>query len=149
MISINFGFKKMLTITQQSARSAQDHFQLQVKEEKPWTQHAKGLKHQQHLPNHNWTLKTAFAAGQAENQPSSSSKQTSILSLTENEAAKKAEIMWTLEVAIAKHSFRSCDNKSELYNSMFPDSQVAKTFACGKTKFTYLVCHVNTLYAIT
>ena len=62
---------------------------------------------------------------------------------------KKAEIMWTLEVAIAKHSFRSCDNKSELYNSMFPDSQVAKTFACGKTKCTYLVCHVNTLYAIT
>ena len=53
----------------------------------------------------------------------------------ENEAAKKAEIMWAgaLEVVIAKHSFRSCDNKSELFSSMFPDSQVAKTFACGKT----------------
>ena len=24
---------------------------------------------------------------------------------------------------------------------MFPDSQVAKTFACGKTKYKYLVCH--------
>ena len=59
----------------------------------------------------------------------------------ENEAAKKAEIMWALEVVIAKHSFRSCDNKSELFSSMFPDSQVAKTFACGKTKCKYLVCH--------
>ena len=51
--------------------------------------HAKGLKHQQHLPNHNSTLKAAFAAGQTENRSSSSSKQTSILSLTRYEAAKK------------------------------------------------------------
>ena len=59
----------------------------------------------------------------------------------ENEAAKKAEIMWALEFLIAKHSFRSCGNKSELFSLMLPDSQVAKTFACGKTKCKYLVCH--------
>ena len=62
-------------------------------------------------------------------------------SVTENEAGKKAEIMWALEVVIAKDSFCSCDNKSELFSSMFPDSQVGKTFACGKTKCKYLVCH--------
>ena len=39
--------------------------------------------------------------------------------------------MCALEVVIAKHLFHSCDNKSELLGSMFPDSQVAKTFACG------------------
>ena len=33
----NFGLKKILTFTQQSAKSAQNHFQLQSKEEKPWT----------------------------------------------------------------------------------------------------------------
>ena len=37
MININFAFKKMLTFTQQSAKSDQNHFQLQVKKEKPWT----------------------------------------------------------------------------------------------------------------
>ena len=105
------------------------------------THAAKGLKHQQRLPNHNSSLKTASAAGQTENRPSGSSKQTSILSLTENEAEKKAEIMWAPEVVIAKHSFCSCDNKSELFNSMFPDSQVAKIFAYGKTKCKYLVRH--------
>ena len=140
MININFGFKKMLTFTQPSAKFAQNHFQLHVKERKPST-HMRGLKCQQHLPNHNSTLKTVFAAGQTENRPSSSSKQTSIHSLTENEAAKKAEIMWALEVVIAKHSFRSCGNKSELFSSMFPDRQVTKTFAYWKTKCKYLVCH--------
>ena len=41
--------------------------------------------------------------------------------------------MWVLEVVIVKHSFRSCDNKSDFFSSMFPDSQVAKC--------KYLVCH--------
>ena len=49
--------------------------------------------------------------------------------------------MWALEVVIVKHSFCSCDNKSDFFSSMFPDNQIAKTFACGKTKCKYLVCH--------
>ena len=52
--------------------------------------------------------------------------------------------MWDLEVVIAKHSFHSCDNRSELFSLMFPNSQVAKTFACDKTKCKDLVYH--TLY---
>ena len=107
---------------------------------------AKGLKHQQHLPNHNSTLKTASAARETENQRNSSSKQTSILSLMEKEAAKKAEIIWALEVVVAKNSFCSCYSKSEFFSSMFPDSQVTKTFACGKTKCKYLTCHGITPY---
>ena len=62
-------------------------------------------------------------------------------SLKENEAVGKAEIMWALEVVVAKHSFCSCDDKSGLFSSMFPYTQVAKTFACGKTQCKYLVCH--------
>ena len=54
---------------------------------------------------------------------------------------QQIKLMWALEVVIAKHSFHSCNNKSELFSSTFPDSQVAKTFACGKTKCKYLVCH--------
>ena len=49
--------------------------------------------------------------------------------------------MWALEVVIAKHSFCTCDNKSEFFSSIFPDSLVTKTFACDKTKCKYLVCH--------
>ena len=64
--------------------------------------HAKGLKHQQRLPNHNSTLKTAFVAGQTENRPNSSSEQNKAAKKAEmNEAAKKAEIMWALEAFIS------------------------------------------------
>ena len=105
-------------------------FSVAGQERKALDTHDKSLKHQQRLLNHNSILKTAFAAGQTENRPSSSYKQTFTLSITENEVTKKAE-----------HSFRSCGNKSELFSSMSPDSQLAKTFVCGKTKCKYLECH--------
>ena len=112
-------------------------FSVAGQERKALDKYAKCLKHQQHFPNHNSTLKTAFTAEQTEtDQVLLGSKQTSILSITENEAAKKADIMWTLEAVIAKHSFSSCDNKFEVFSSIFPDSQVGKTFAKQVVKQT-------------
>ena len=32
----------------------------------------------------------------------------------------------------------SCQNKNELFCNMLPDSNIAKNFACGKTKCSYL-----------
>ena len=32
-------------------------------------------------------------------------------------------------------------NTGELFKMMFPDSQVAQTFSCGKTKCSYLITH--------
>ena len=49
--------------------------------------------------------------------------------------------MWAIEVVMAKHSFRSCDTKPELFSSMFPDSKIAQKFACAETKCKYPVCN--------
>ena len=49
--------------------------------------------------------------------------------------------MWAIEVVLAKHSFSSCDTKSELFSAMFADSQIAQKFSGGQTKCKYLVCN--------
>ena len=59
----------------------------------------------------------------------------------EKEAAKKAEIIWALEVVTAKNSFCSWYKKSEFFSSMFPDSQVTKHLLVVKQ-------NVNTLHAM-
>ena len=38
-----------------------------------------------------------------------------------------------------KYSFNSSSNKSDLYTTMFPDSEIAKNFSCGKTKCGFIV----------
>ena len=119
MINLNSGFTKDAHIYSAKHNVCSKSFSSVGQVRKVLDTHANALKHHQRLRNHNSTLKTAFAAGQTENRPSSSSKQTE----------KKAEIMWVLEVIIPKYSFCSCENKFELFSSMFPDSQVTKTFA--------------------
>ena len=51
-----------------------------------------------------------------------------------------------MDVVLSKYSFRSSDNKAELFSAMFPDSQIAQKFACGQTKCKYLVCHALAPY---
>ena len=48
--------------------------------------------------------------------------------------------MWAFEQVMCKQSFRSCDNKSHLFSTMFPDSCSGKSFACVQTKCKYSVC---------
>lgn len=51
----------------------------------------------------------------------------------------KAELRWAWHTAAASKSF-NCENKtSDLLSSMFVDSQIAKSFSCGRQKLTYLV----------
>ena len=75
-----------------------------------------------------------------EQQPTGNQKQQSIITMKDNLLAKQAEVMWAVEVVMSKHSFRSCDNKSDLFSAMFSDSNIAKSFACGQTKCKYLIC---------
>ena len=98
MINIKLWFQKDADIYSAKCKDCSKSFSVAGQGRKVLDTHAKGLK-QQRLPNHNSTLKTAFAAGKTKNRPSSSSKQTSILSLTENEVAKKSEIMRVLKLS--------------------------------------------------
>ena len=102
--------------------------------------HAEGIKHKQRIPVGD-NRKICKPAIPPETPPSSVKlAQTSIVSATESQFAKEAEIMWAIDVVLTKHSFRSCAKKSELFSAMFPDSEIAKKFSCEKTKCTYLIC---------
>lgn len=40
---------------------------------------------------------------------------------------------------MTKQSFNSLQNKSKMYERMFPDSAIAKKITCGPTKVGYMV----------
>ena len=111
--------------------------------------HARGEKHRQRQPCNvsRKTIAIQFAK-QNEIQTESSSdrqskfnkRQQMLFATTENKLAKHTEMMLAVELVMCKQSFRSCDNKSSLFSAMFPNSFIAKSFACAHTKCRYIVC---------
>ena len=53
----------------------------------------------------------------------------------------RAEVMWAMHFVDSNQSFRSCEKISELFKSMFRDSETAAHFSCGEFKARYLVTH--------
>ncbi|XP_063731263.1 uncharacterized protein LOC134858940 isoform X2 [Eleginops maclovinus] len=51
----------------------------------------------------------------------------------------KAEVLWALNTVAKHQSCRSNDGIGELFQAMFPDSTVAKTFQCGRDKTSYIL----------
>ena len=62
----------------------------------------------------------------------------SIQTLLGSNATLKAEICWTLKVITSHYSFKSSEDISNIFKFMFPDSETAKHFACGKRKAVHL-----------
>ena len=62
----------------------------------------------------------------------------SIQSLLGANATLEAEICWTLKVITSHNSFKSSEGINSIFNFMFPDSDIAKHFACGERKAAYL-----------
>lgn len=56
-----------------------------------------------------------------------------------SDEALKAEIYWALHNTVTHHSHSSSQAVTELFRHMFPDSKIAKSFKCGKTKLSYLI----------
>ena len=56
-----------------------------------------------------------------------------------NTSTVHAEIRWALKVVLSKFSKRSCDDIAELFATMFPDSCIAKSMSCARTKIRYMV----------
>lgn len=50
----------------------------------------------------------------------------------------KAEVLWVLNTVTKHQSYRGNEDISELFQTMFPDSDIAKTFTCGKDKTSYI-----------
>ena len=64
-----------------------------------------------------------------------------MMSSLTKQIATNAEIMWATEVVMSK-SIRLIQVLVKVnYLLLFPDSDVAKDFSCGKTKCSYLINH--------
>ena len=78
---------------------------------------------------------TTVDALQAPSTPDSNVIDNYIIS----DEALKAEIYWALHNNVTHHSHSSSQAVTELFRHMFPDSKIAKSFKCGKTKLSYLI----------
>lgn len=54
-------------------------------------------------------------------------------------ATLKAEVLWCLNTAIQHYSYASNEGVSDLFQAMFPDSEIVKSFTCGKDKTSYIL----------
>ena len=68
-----------------------------------------------------------------------SSKTQSFIELLINTSEhSKAEILWTPKSISAGYSNNSCSDNAGLFQHMFPDSEIVKSFQLGPTKIKYL-----------
>lgn len=47
-------------------------------------------------------------------------------------------MLWTFHTVTKHQSYTGNENIDELFQIMFPDSEIAKTFKCGKDKTAYM-----------
>jgi hypothetical protein len=52
-----------------------------------------------------------------------------------------ADICWTIKAITSHYSYKSCKNIGNIFQFMFPDSPIAKTFACAEKKTADLELH--------
>lgn len=114
------------------------------------TSHAKGTKHQAVVAareGSSMSLTSFFSPPSTSTSvtPTAGSsicqtqgtRQGTISNVTRQESLRP-EVLWALKVANSHYSFKSCEDVSELFSVMFPDSQLAGKFACGERKCAYL-----------
>ncbi|XP_077484032.1 uncharacterized protein LOC144094048 [Amblyomma americanum] len=66
-----------------------------------------------------------------------------------NKLVTDAEVLWTLKVAASHYSYNSSSHTGELFQKMFPDSEIAKAFSCGEKKCAYVLYHGLRLYFLS
>lgn len=63
----------------------------------------------------------------------------SVVSFLKPQGVIQAEAMWAMFVVEHNLAFKASDHATKLFRKMFPDSEVAKKFACGRTKTTAII----------
>ncbi|KAI8117613.1 hypothetical protein CVS40_10527 [Lucilia cuprina] len=59
-----------------------------------------------------------------------------------------AEAAFVYHTITHSHSYQSADCSNKLFKQMFPDSNVASTFTCGKTKLSKIATNILAKYSI-
>ena len=107
-----------------------------------FTPHAKGGKHQEKVRNFNPSVSLFFKRNQASvsSGSSCSAKQSNaserVDTMMNVVTVSYAEIRWVMKVLTSHFSYCFCINLNSLLASMFPDSQIAKSFQMSKTKYS-------------
>ena len=65
---------------------------------------------------------------------------TSVQQMVNKSDVLNAEVLWALKCLTSHYSQRSSEKTDRLFKNMFPDSQIAQSFQCGRTKCAYLIC---------
>ncbi|XP_073721650.1 uncharacterized protein [Misgurnus anguillicaudatus] len=86
-------------------------------------------------PLPNTTAELVKTATTATSPPSSADIRVAMGSTS----TMRAEVIWCLNTAANHHSLNSNEGISDIFKSMFPDSDIAKTFTCGKDKTGYIM----------
>jgi hypothetical protein len=58
-----------------------------------------------------------------------------------NDQVTKAEALWAMKSVMSHFSFNSSDHLKEVFETMFPDSAIAKKLTIGSTKLSYCVTY--------
>ena len=58
-----------------------------------------------------------------------------------NDSVTKAEVIWAPQTVAKHQSYRSCDDVKNIFEAMFPDSEIAHKFTLGRTKAAYTVVY--------
>lgn len=66
-------------------------------------------------------------------------QDSGLASYTTGKGALDAEILWAIKCVLSHFSYNSCQGNAELFSRMFPDSTIAKQFALGERKCSYLI----------
>ena len=80
----------------------------------------------------------ACVAVAPESETGSASLRQPLLSVTSDERWS-AEVLWVMTVVTSHYSY-NCTDAEKLFQMMFPDSVIAKSFTCGERKCSYVVC---------
>ena len=66
-------------------------------------------------------------------------RQNNLVPFMLKDSVLEGEIVWAVKTVKDQYSCSSSSNTDKLFQWMFPDSEIAKKFSCGKTKCAYLV----------
>jgi hypothetical protein len=87
------------------------------------------------------TAAAVIAEEQQAEHSETSSKPGTMLKYVINDAVCQAEILWSIKLIMSHYSYRSSDEMSQLFRSMFADSEIARKITMGRTKLSYMICH--------
>ena len=105
------------------------------------TSHMKEKNHVERSPSDQCIKSMMPPAPELRNVSESSNEtgqQKAIDKMLIHASTLEAEIRWVVKIVYSTYSMNSSKDSGKLFRAMFPDSDIAKLFQCGRTKAGYM-----------